>query len=207
MMVKLEKLNTSNVEKINNIMEGYDTNCISLVNHCPVVLLNLNEFAVTKIIKADTIYFKCVNVLDATNVCIVEMADTIIRGSFDSLLNAIIVHKSFINLIEEEKTLRNKIRKQFELLLQTNENRIVSENDFCVIKKYCLYGKEQETFNFNLVRINDLKVIMFFDEKTNCFVVLSSLPTKDQIKLYEYFCFVVEQQLFNKETNYMIDHC
>lgn len=207
MMVNIEKLNRSNVEVVNNIMEEYDTNCISLVNHCPVLLLNLNEFAVTKIIKADTIYFKCVNVLDATNVCIVEMADTIIRGSFDSLLNAIIVHKSAINLIEEEKTLRKKIRKQFELLLQTNENCIVSENDFCVINKYCLYGKEQETFNFNLVRISDLKVIMFFDKKTNCFVVLSSLPTKDQIKLYEYFRFVVEQQLFDKETNCMIDHC
>lgn len=207
MMVNIEKLNRSNVEVVNNIMEEYDTNCISLVNHCPVVLLNLNEFAVTKIIKADTIYFKCVNVLDATNVCIVEMADTIIRSSFDSLLNAIIVYKSAINLIEEEKTLRKKIRKQFELLLQANGNCIVSENDFCVINKYCLYGKEQETFNFNLVRITNLNVIMFFDEKTNCFVVLSSLPTKDQIKLYEFFRFVVEQQLFDKETNCMIDHC
>lgn len=103
MMVKLEKLNTSNVEKINNIMEDYDTNCISLVNHCPVVLLNLNEFAVTKIIKADTIYFKCVSVLDATNIQIVEMDCTIMVGGFNSLLNAIILYKSSNSIIEEEK--------------------------------------------------------------------------------------------------------
>jgi len=207
MMVKLEKLNTSNVEKVNNLMEEYDTNCISLVNHCPVVLLNLNEFAVTKIIKADTIYFKCVSVLDATNVCIVEMDCTIMVGGFNSLLNAIILYKSSNSLIEEEKTIRLKIYNRFKVLLQANENRICSENDFCIISKYYLVGKIKETFNFTLSWLNEHGLIRVFDNKTNSFVDLSSLPLKDQITLYDFFCDVVEKQLFDKETNCMIDHC
>lgn len=207
MMVKLEKLNTSNVEKINNIMEDYDTNCISLVNHRPVVLLNLNEFEVTKIIKADTIYFKCVSVLDATNVCIVEMDCTIMVGGFNNLSNAIILYESTNSLLEEEKTLRHKIYNRFKVLLQANENRICSENDFCIISKYYLVGKIKETFNFNSIWITNDREIVVFDLKTNSFVDLFSLPLKVQIKLYDFFCDVVEKQLFDKEKNCMIGHC
>lgn len=207
MMVKLEKLNTSNVEKINNIMEEYDTNCISLVNHCPVVLLNLNEFVVTKIIKADTIYFKCVSVLDATNVCIIEMDCTIMVGGFNNLLNAIILYESTNSLLNEVKSIRRKVYKHFKRLLIANEKRICNKNDFCVINKYYLSGKIRETFNFNLIEIDDNFLITAFDLKTNSFVDLSSLPLKDQITLYDFFCGVVEKQLFDNETNCMISHC
>lgn len=207
MMVKLEKLNTSNVEKVNNLMEEYNTNCISLVNHRPVVLLNLNEFEVTKIIKADTIYFKCVSVLDATNVCIVEMDCTIMVGGFNSLLNAIILYKSSNSLIEEEKTIRLKIYNRFKVLLQANENRICSENDFCIISKYFLLEKIKETFNFNSIWITNDREIVVFDLKTNSFVDLFSLPLKVQIKLYDFFCDVVEKQLLDNERNCMIGHC
>lgn len=207
MMVKLEKLNTSNVEKINNIMEGYDTNCISLVNHRPVVLLNINEFEVTKIIKADTIYFKCVSVLDATNVCIVEMDCTIMVGGFNNLLNAIILYKSSNSLFEEEKTLRRKIYNRFKVLLQANRKHICTNNDFCIINKYYLVGKIKETFNFKSIWLTNDREILVFDKKTSSFVDLSSLPLKDQITLYDFFCDVVEKQLFDNETNRMIDHC
>lgn len=207
MMVKLEKLNTSNVEKVNNLMEEYNTNCISLVNHRPVVLLNLNEFEVTKIIKADTIYFKCVSVLDATNVCIVEMDCTIMVGGFNSLLNAIILYKSSNSLIEEEKTIRLKIYNRFKVLLQANRKHICTNNDFCIIKKYHLYWRLNETFNFNSILINNDREIIAFDLKTNCFIELSSLPLKDQITLYDFFCDVVEKKLFDKERNCMIGDC